>query len=70
MKTEQSSGVAPDGAHIASNHKWGAPPPGSGSMMVCKMCGEKQTTYTNRAECPGRPAVGLSETVHDYNPIG
>jgi hypothetical protein len=69
VKTEQSSGVAPDGAHIASNHKWGQPPPGSGSMRVCRMCGEKETTYTNRAECPGRPSIGLSETLHDYNPI-
>ena len=69
MRTEQSDGVAPGGAHLASNHTWGEPLPGSGSMKVCLSCGEKRTTYTDRAECPGRPSVGISETIHDYNPI-
>jgi hypothetical protein len=69
MRMEQNSGVAPGGAHTSHNHDWGAPLPGAGSMKVCKSCGEKLTTYTDRAECIGRPADGLSETTHDYNPI-
>jgi hypothetical protein len=38
-------------------------------MKVCQSCGEKKTSYTDRAECPGRPSTGISETIHDYNPI-
>jgi len=69
MRMEQSDGVAPDAAHKQMNHAWGEPLPGSGSMKVCKMCGEKKTSYTDRAECVGRPATGISETTHDYEPI-
>lgn len=68
MKTEQQSGVAAGGAHIHRNHSWGGPLPGAGSMAVCKKCGEKFTTYTDRAECVGLPAVGAVESMHDYDP--
>jgi hypothetical protein len=70
MKMEQNEGVAPGGAHVSNNHSWGSPPPGSGTLMVCTQCGEKKTHFTDRAECVGRPATGLAETVHDYDPIG
>ena len=69
MKMEQSIGVGPGGASTSNNHRWGGPLPGAGTMSVCTQCGEKQTEFTDRAECVGRPAVGLSETVHDYDPI-
>jgi hypothetical protein len=69
MKMEQSNGVAPGGAHQASNHDWDTPPPGSGTMKVCRKCGEKQTVYTERAECVGLPRTGLVESQHDYDPF-
>jgi hypothetical protein len=69
MKIEQNDGVAPGGAHLAHNHAWGEPPPGSGTMEVCRQCGEKKTVFTGRAECVGRPATGIAETTHDYDPI-
>ena len=69
MRMEQNSGVAPGGANRSNNHTWGNPPPGSGTMQVCTQCGEKKTSYTDRAECVGRPATGIAETIHDYDPI-
>ena len=69
MKMEQGDGAAIDGAHMHVNHAWGPPVPGHGSVDICRACGEKRTNYTERAECPGRPSVGLSETVSDYSPI-
>ena len=69
MRMEQNEGAAPSGANKSNNHAWGDPLPGSGTMQVCRKCGEKKTAYTDRAECVGRPATGLAETTHDYNPI-
>jgi len=69
MKTEQQDGVASGGAHQHHNHQWGTPPPGAGTMKVCKNCGEKKTTFTDRAECVGRPAIGMVESRHDYDPF-
>jgi hypothetical protein len=43
MKIEQNAGVAPGGAHISHNHRWGPPAPGSGAMAICELCGEKET---------------------------
>jgi hypothetical protein len=39
-------------------------------LRICKACGEKETEYTKLAECIGRPATGITETTHDYDPIG
>ena len=69
MKTEQQSGVAAGGVHIHRNHAWGDPLPGAGSMMVCRKCGEKRTSYTDRAECVGLPTAGMVESAHDYDPL-
>lgn len=70
MHTDKATGVAADGAHIQQNHAFGRPAPGSGTMRICKSCGEKETAYTVNAECVGRPATGVTETIHDYDPIG
>ena len=69
MKIEQNAGVAPGGAHISHNHRWGPPAPGSGAMAICELCGEKETQLTQHAECVGKPSVGVSETIHDYDPV-
>jgi hypothetical protein len=69
MYSEQNEGRAPGGAHISKAHDWGDAPPGSGPMQVCRRCGEKQTSDTSRAECIGKPATGITETVHDYDPL-
>ena len=56
------------GVHATKKHTWGYPMPGCGSMQICKVCGEKETSITSRAECVGRPADGLAITTHDYDP--
>lgn len=58
----------PPGFQGDTKHNWGAPMPGGGPMPVCKACGQKQTNLTLTAECIGRPAVGLVDTHHDYDP--
>jgi cytochrome c2 len=69
MKMEQQGGVASGGAHQHMNHSWGDAVPGHGVLRICKACGEKETEYTKLAECIGRPATGITETTHDYDPI-
>ena len=56
------------GVSRTNKHRWGDPMPGAGSMKICQACGEKLTPITTAAECQGRPATGLSETIHDYEP--
>lgn len=56
------------GVNSTKKHRWGKPMPGAGSMQVCQVCGEKETSMTTAAECVGRPADGLSVTIHDYDP--
>jgi ribosomal protein L32 len=56
------------GVHRTKKHLWGSPMPGAGSMQVCRICGEKETSNTTNEECVGRPADGLSVTTHDYDP--
>jgi len=69
MKMEQGDGAALDGAHRHVNHNWGSAVPGHGDLRICRACGEKETNYTTQAECVGRPATGITETVHDYDPV-
>lgn len=69
MRIEQhTSGRTPGGAHATKCHTWGKPIPGAGGMGICTRCGEKNTPSSRNAECVGRPATGLAETTHDYEP--
>jgi hypothetical protein len=65
MTAQFDENRAQRGSH---KHAWGNPLPGAGRMKVCRVCGEKQTPITSAAECGGRPADGLVDTLHDYDP--
>jgi hypothetical protein len=70
MDIEQNDGArSVDHAHRAQPHSFVKGPPGAGPMAVCVNCGEKETPYTVRAECPGKPATGMVVTAHDYDPF-
>ena len=70
MDIEQNDGArSVDHAHRPTPHSFAAPPPGAGPLAVCEKCGEKKTSLTIHAECPGKPAVGMAETKSDYEPF-
>ncbi len=56
-----------------ATHDWGPPAAGSGSMQICKRCGEKNTADSRNSQHPASACEGLHPTAHNthhsYEPI-
>lgn len=67
-QAKRAEPVDPDSA---SEHSWGAPPPGAGgrNQRTCRVCGQRLTVVGAGSPCPGRHSSAVAETINDYDPF-
>lgn len=55
-------------AYTSRPHKWGPALPGQGAEPVCVRCGARKSAAPE--QCSDAHEAAITETVHDYDPLG